>query len=60
MIMFRKISLYAKLISVGDNVWLVSSVGFIAHDVTHYYGHKYTGKIGYIVKSVITYLSGRV
>lgn len=50
----RKIPLYAKLISIGNNVWMASGVEFITHDVTHYMlnamndGHKYTEKIGCI------------
>lgn len=54
MITSRKIPLYAKLISIGNNVWLASGVEFIAHDVTHYMlngmkdGRKYTEKIGCI------------
>ena len=35
MFMFRKLPLYADLISVGNNVHLASNVGFITHDVTH-------------------------
>ena len=54
MITSRKIPLYAKLISIGNNVWIASGVEFITHDVTHYMlngmkdGHKYTEKIGCI------------
>lgn len=54
MITSRKIPLYAKLISIGNNVWMASGVEFIPHDVTHYMlngmkdGHKYTEKIGCI------------
>lgn len=54
MITSRKIPLYAKLISIGSNVWIASGVEFITHDVTHYMlngrkdGHKYTEKIGCI------------
>lgn len=33
--MFCKVPLYPELISVGDNVHIVSSVLFITHDVTH-------------------------
>ena len=36
MVMFRKIPLYPKLISMGDNVWIASQVSFIPHDVIHY------------------------
>lgn len=35
MTMFRKIPLYPKLISFGDNVWIASGVSFITHDVIH-------------------------
>ena len=54
MIISRKIPLYAKLISIGNNVWMASGVEFISHDVTHYMlnsmkdGHKYVEKIGCI------------
>lgn len=54
MINSRKIPLYAKLISIGSNVWMASGVEFITHDVTHYMlnrmkdGNKYTEKIGCI------------
>ena len=54
MITSRKIPLYAKLISIGSNVWMASGVDFIPHDVTHYMlngmkdGCKYTEKIGCI------------
>ena len=54
MITSRKIPLYAKLISIGNNVWMASGVEFIPHDVTHYMlnrmndGHTYTEKIGCI------------
>ena len=54
MITSRKIPLYAKLISIGSNVWIASGVEFITHDVTHYMlnglkdGYKYTEKIGCI------------
>lgn len=36
MVMFRKIPLYPKLISFGNNVWVASQVSFISHDVIHY------------------------
>ncbi len=36
MVMFRKIPLYPKLISFGDNVWVASQVTFIPHDAIHY------------------------
>ena len=54
MITSRKIPLYAKLISIGNNVWIASGVEFILHDVTHYMlnglndGHQYAEKIGCI------------
>ena len=35
MVMFRKIPLYPKLISIGDNVWIASDVLLIPHDVIH-------------------------
>ena len=35
MTMFRKIPLYPKLISLGDNVWIASGVTFVPHDVIH-------------------------
>ena len=35
MTMFRKIPLYPKLISLGDNVWIASQVSFVPHDVIH-------------------------
>lgn len=35
MVMFRKVPLYSKLISMGDNVWIASGVSFITHDVIH-------------------------
>lgn len=36
MVMFRKIPLYPKLISMGDNVWIASGVSFITHDAIHH------------------------
>lgn len=54
MITSRKIPLYAKLISIGNNVWMASGVEFITHDVTHYMlnnmkdGYRYFEKIGCI------------
>lgn len=33
--MFRKIPLYPKLISFGNNVWIASDVLFVPHDVIH-------------------------
>lgn len=35
MAMFRKIPLYPKLISFGNNVWIASDVLFVPHDVIH-------------------------
>ena len=35
MVMFRKIPLYPKLISIGNNVWIASGVSLIPHDVIH-------------------------
>ena len=35
MTMFRKIPLYPKLISIGNNVWIASGVTFVPHDVIH-------------------------
>ena len=35
MTMFRKIPLYPKLISIGNNVWIASQVSFVPHDVIH-------------------------
>ena len=35
MTMFRKIPLYPKLISIGNNVWVASNVLFVTHDVIH-------------------------
>ena len=34
-IMDRKIPLYAKLISIGNNVHIASNVSLITHDITH-------------------------
>ena len=54
MITSRRIPLYAKLISIGNNVWMASGVEFITHDVTHFMlngikdNYKYTEKIGCI------------
>ena len=36
MIMSRKIPLYSRLISIGDNVWMASNVELITHDVAHF------------------------
>ncbi len=35
MVMFRKIPLYPKLISIGDNVWIASDVLLVTHDAIH-------------------------
>ena len=35
MTMFRKIPLYPKLISFGDNVWIAAGVSFSTHDVIY-------------------------
>lgn len=35
MTMFRKVPLYPKLISFGNNVWIASDVTFVTHDVIH-------------------------
>lgn len=35
MVMFRKIPLYPKLISIGNNVWIASNVLLVPHDVIH-------------------------
>lgn len=35
MTMFRKVPLYPKLISFGNNVWIASKVSFVTHDVIH-------------------------
>ena len=36
MITSRKIPLYAKLISIGSNVWMASGVTFVTHDILHF------------------------
>lgn len=36
MITSRKVPLYSKLISIGNNVWVASDVEFITHDVAHF------------------------
>lgn len=55
MIMSRRIPLYARLISIGNNVWIASGVTFVTHDVAHYMlnrlpetTEKYTEKVGCI------------
>ncbi len=35
MVMFRKIPLYPKMISLGDNVWIASDVLLVTHDAIH-------------------------
>lgn len=35
MMMLRKVPLYPKLISIGDNVWVASNVLLVTHDVIH-------------------------
>lgn len=35
LVMDRKVPLYAKLISLGNNVQIASNVHFITHDITH-------------------------
>ena len=35
LVMSRKIPLYPKLISLGNNVWIASQVDFVPHDVIH-------------------------
>ena len=44
MTMFRKIPLYPKLISFGNNVWCASGVTFVTHDVIHKMLNNMTGK----------------
>ena len=54
MITSRRVPLYAKLISIGNNVWMASGVEFLTHDVTHFMlnglkdGNRYTERIGCI------------
>ena len=36
MVMFRKIPLYPKLISLGNNVWIATGVMLIPHDAIHH------------------------
>ena len=35
MVMFRKIPLYPKLISLGNNVWIATNVLLVTHDMIH-------------------------
>ena len=54
MVMFRKIPLYPKLISMGDNVWIATGVTFVSHDAIHHMlnncikGEKFKENIGCI------------
>ncbi len=54
MIIPRRIPLYSKLISFGNNVWIASGVNFVTHDVAHFMlngredGIRYQEKIGCI------------
>ncbi|MDO5026711.1 MAG: acyltransferase [Tissierellia bacterium] len=54
MITSRKVPLYSRLISIGNNVWMASGVEFVTHDVVHFMlnglkdGTKYQEKIGCI------------
>lgn len=41
MVMFRKIPLYPKLISIGDNVWIATGVVLIPHDAIHHMLNNY-------------------
>lgn len=36
MITSRKVPLYGKLISIGNNVWVASGVQFVTHDACHF------------------------
>ena len=47
MFMFRKVPLYPKLISVGDNVHIATNVLFVTHDVTHNMLNEKVGKKKY-------------
>ena len=45
MIISRKIPLYSRLISIGNNVWIASGVSFLTHDVVYFMlKHLYTQK----------------
>lgn len=35
MVMFRKLPLYPKLISIGDNVWIASNCSLVTYNVIH-------------------------
>ena len=54
MVMFRKIPLYFKLLSLGDNVWIATGVTFVPHDAIHHMlnnciaGDKFRENIGCI------------
>lgn len=41
MVMPRKIPLYPKLISMGDNVWIATGVTFVTHDAIHHMLNNY-------------------
>ena len=45
MVMFRKIPLYPKMISMGDNVWIATDVLFVPHDAIHYMLNSFYQKI---------------
>ena len=48
----RKVPLYPKLISLGDNVHIASGVAFITHDITHLMLKKYGGGVSDIGEKV--------
>lgn len=55
MITSRKIPLYSRLISIGENVWIASNVEMITHDVAHFmlngmdiWNNKFQEKVGCI------------
>lgn len=55
MITSRKIPLYSRLISIGENVWIASNVEMITHDVAHFmlngmkiWDEKFKEKVGCI------------
>lgn len=55
MITSRKIPLYSRLISIGENVWIASNVELITHDVAHFmlngmdiWSNKFQEKVGCI------------
>lgn len=56
MITSRKIPLYSRLISIGENVWIASNVEMITHDVAHFmlngmkiWDKKFKEKVGCIL-----------